>query len=303
MDYKTEEKNRENGARPVPDGLIEIVPSAGEDAADTEETGAGKNAADALPGEEERQVKAGGASKSRKQPERQGADQKNGVLSEIISWLQIIVSAVILAFVLNTFIIANSTVPTGSMIPTINEGNRVIGSRLSYTFGEPERGDIAIFKFGWICPNCKAMGENPAPDICPRCGKTLSHPKTLYYVKRVIGVPGDVIDIKPEGSVKAGELSEINVSMPNGPDDNAELTTAAVYLNGEKLDEPYLNEPMLYSDETPTHFEVPEGSYFLMGDNRNNSMDARYWNNHYIEKDKMVAKVLFRYFPSPSLLK
>ncbi|MDO4265023.1 MAG: signal peptidase I [Eubacteriales bacterium] len=220
----------------------------------------------------------------------------------MISWLQVIVTAAIIAFVLNTFVIANSEVPTGSMEPTINEHNRVIGSRLSYTFGEPDRGDIAIFKFGWICEHCKkAMGEGEPPEICPLCGKKITKPKTLYYVKRVIGMPGDVIEIKQEGSVKASELSEIPPGLVDSPSDDAELATAAVYVNGEKITEDYLKEPMLYTGDM--HFEVPENCYFMMGDNRNNSRDARFWNNPYISDEKMVAKVLFRYFPNPSLLK
>ena len=235
-----------------------------------------------------------------KKPEK--PKKKNGFLSELLSWVQVIVAAVLIAFVLNNFIIANSEVPTGSMIPTINEGNRVIGSRLSYTFGDPERGDIAIFKFGWICENCKrGMGEYPAPEVCPVCGKEIKHPKTLYYVKRIIGMPGDVIDIKQEGSVRAGDIESIPTEVLNAPSDDAELATAAVYVNGKKINEPYLYEPMLYTGDM--HFEVPENCYFMMGDNRNDSGDARYWNNPYISKDKMVAKVLLRYFPSPKLLK
>ena len=74
-----------------------------------------------------------------------------------------------------------------------------------------------------------------------------------------------------------------------------------VYVNGEKLTEEYLHEPMLYTGDM--RFTVPEGSYFLLGDNRNQSLDARYWNNHYIEKSKIIAKVYFRYFPVPKLIK
>lgn len=62
--------------------------------------------------------------------------------SEIISWIQILVAAAAIAFVLNTFIIANSRVPSASMENTIMTGSRVIGSRLSYHFHEPERGDV-----------------------------------------------------------------------------------------------------------------------------------------------------------------
>ena len=231
-----------------------------------------------------------------------GKDKEvRGVLAEILSWVEVIIAAVVIAFVVNSFIIANSTVPTGSMETTIMSGDRVIGSRLSYTFGEPERGDIAIFKFGWICNRCgKARGENPAPDVCPYCNKEITRAKTLYYVKRVIGMPGDLVEIKAEGSVSPSEISVFQDGSMQAQD-GKELVTAAVYVNGEKLEEDYLREPMLYTGDMS--FEVPEDSYFLMGDNRNDSLDARYWNNHYISGDNMLAKVLFRYFPNPSLIK
>ena len=164
--------------------------------------------------------------------------------AEIISWIQIIVAAVAIAFVLNNFVIANSRVPTGSMIPTIMAKTRVIGSRLSYINSDPERGDVVIFHFP----------DGPT-------GKT-------YYVKRIIGLPGETVDI----------------------------VDGKVYIDGSDtpLDEPYLAEPM---EGSWGPYEVPEGSYFMMGDNRNNSLDARYWENQYVKKDKIIAKVLFCYFP------
>ncbi len=230
--------------------------------------------------------------------EKEAIKEKTNLRSEIISWIQIIIAAFIIAFLLNNFIIANSTVPTGSMKDTIMEGDRVIGLRLAYTFGSPERGDIAIFDFGWICENCEtAMGEGDAPEVCPYCGQEIERPETLYYVKRVIGVPGDVIEIKAEGSVSASEITEAPIGYV---EDDTKLVTAAVYVNGEKLDEPYLKEAMLYTDDMS--FEVPEGHYFMLGDNRNNSGDARYWNDPYIAEDKMIAKVYFRYWPSPAWL-
>lgn len=60
------------------------------------------------------------------------------------------------------------------------------------------------------------------------------------------------------------------------------------------LDEPYLPEPM---EGSYGPYTVPEGCYFMMGDNRNNSLDARFWKNQFVEKDKIIAKVLFTYFP------
>lgn len=173
--------------------------------------------------------------------------------SELISWIQIFVTAAAIAFVLNTFIIANSKVPTGSMENTIMAGDRVIGSRLNYKFNSPERGDIAIF----IYPDDEEKGIK------------------TYYVKRVIGLPGETVDI----------------------------IDGKIYINGSDtpLDEPYLHEEM--DPEPPQQYVVPENSYFMMGDNRNYSHDARRWRNTYVKEEKMVAKVLFQYFPKIRILK
>ena len=90
----------------------------------------------------------------------------------------------------------------------------------------------------------------------------------VYYVKRVIGLPGETVEVKD----------------------------GKVYINGSDtpLDEPYLPEPM---EGSYGPYEVPEGCYFMMGDNRNNSLDARFWDNKFVAKNKIVAKVLFCYYP------
>lgn len=164
---------------------------------------------------------------------------------EIWEWVKILVTAAAIAFVLNTFIIANSKVPSGSMENTIMTGDRIIGSRLAYLFDDPERGDIVIFKHP----------TGPGNEM-------------TTLVKRVIGLPGETVDIK-DGNV---------------------------YINGEKLDEPYLKEPM--DPEEEFHVVVKEGCYLMLGDNRNNSADARSWSEPNVSKDEIMAKVYFRYFPS-----
>ena len=85
------------------------------------------------------------------------------------------------------------------------------------------------------------------------------------------------------------------------PGETVEVKDGKVYINGSDtpLDEPYLPEPM---EGSYGPYEVPEGCYFMMGDNRNYSLDARYWQNHYISRDKMVAKVFFEYFPTPKVI-
>ncbi len=200
---------------------------------------------------------------------------------EIISWIQIIVCAAVIAFVLNNFIIANSFIPSPSMENTIMTKDRVIGSRLSHKSGEPQRGDIAIFVSGYVCRQCGTEyqeipeGQEQTAWHCPVCGRPDKKNTTVYYVKRVIGIPGDTVEIRD----------------------------GAVYLNGsaEPLEEPYLPEAMATPKEL--RYEVPEGHYLMLGDNRNHSADARFWRHTFIDEDKIIAKVLFRYFPKPGLIK
>lgn len=169
----------------------------------------------------------------------------NKILKEILSYVWYIAIAFIAAFIITHFIIINTWVPTGSMNNTIMDNDKVIGLRFTYAFSSPKRGDIVIFKY---------------PDD-----------ESRNFVKRVIGTPGDVVDI-----------SDGHVSV-----------------NGEILDEPYIKEPMDTSETL--HFEVPENSYFVMGDNRNNSNDARYWKtSNYVSKDKILAKGWLKYYNTQS---
>ena len=171
-----------------------------------------------------------------------------GFKSDLIDMAQMFLPAIFIAWFLTTFIMANSIVPSSSMESTIMTGSRLIGSRLAYSFGEmPQRGEIIIFEFP----------DNP----------------DVYYVKRLIGMPGDKVEI---------------VEDENDPG------FGYVMINGEKYEEPYLNGKMEVTSNQV--FEVPEGSYFFMGDNRNRSHDARYWENTYVKEDALVAKVLFQYW-------
>jgi len=232
--------------------------------------------------------------------DRMLAKIKNPVLRSVTEWAVLIVIALIIAKTINGVIIANCTVPTGSMIETINPGDRVVGSRLRYTFGEPQYGDVAIFRYGWRCAYCQDYFEEPAQDTCPSCGKKQLITLPVYYVKRVIGLPGDTIEIRAEGSCKQAEIISGALGETSSSD-SREMVTAAVFRNGVKLEESYLREPMLYTGDMT--FQVPEGCYFMLGDNRNQSADARYWNNPYVSKDRMKAKVLFRYWKGFSIIK
>lgn len=90
----------------------------------------------------------------------------------------------------------------------------------------------------------------------------------ILYVKRVIGLPGETVVIQD----------------------------GKVYIDGEELEETYLKEEWTVATG-PYIFEVPEGCYLMLGDNRNNSKDARYWDNTYVALDKILGKALFVYWP------
>ncbi|MDD3795819.1 MAG: signal peptidase I [Lachnospiraceae bacterium] len=186
-------------------------------------------------------------------------------MKEILSWIEVIVIAIVLALFLNNFVIVNATVPSGSMENTIQPGDRLIGFRFSYWFSDPKRGDIVVFRY----PIDEALG------------------KKTNYIKRIIGLPGETIEIK----------------------------NSKIYINGSEtpLEEDYLKEKWTVMNDGFT-FEVPEGCYLMLGDNRNDSSDARYWASKayaqgvasteeeamsfsYVKKDKILGKAYFRYWP------
>ncbi|MBQ6368725.1 MAG: signal peptidase I [Parasporobacterium sp.] len=162
-------------------------------------------------------------------------------VSPVIEWVVIIAVALAAALFINFVIIINSVVPSGSMESTIMTNSRMMGLRVTYWFSDPQRGDIIVFKYP----------DDPSEN----------------FVKRVIGTPGDTV----------------------------EIIHGVTYVNGEVLEEPYLKETP--KDKNFGPYEVPEDCYFVMGDNRNNSNDARFWKNTYVKRDAVLGKALFCYWP------
>jgi signal peptidase I len=165
--------------------------------------------------------------------------KRSGFFGFLIDVLETLVLAVVL-FVSINLVSARIRVDGASMEPTLVSGEYVIVSRLSYRLGSPQRGDIIVFHF-------------------PRDPKE-------EYIKRVIGLPGDVVEVK------------------NG----------SVYVNGQALDETYLKVKTNY----PGTWNVPEGQLFVLGDNRNNSSDSHDWGT--VPMDYVVGKALLVYWPPPA---
>ena len=173
-----------------------------------------------------------------------GKDNSDSSSKEMKEWAQAIITAVVLALLIRMFLFEIILVDGSSMEPTLYDRNRVFVNKIGYLIGEPQHGDVIIFK-------------------TPEGNQS-------NYVKRLIGLPGDRIRIE------------------NG----------IVYLNNQPLDEPYIADPP-YNDYAEA--TVPEGTFFALGDNRNDSKDSRDFRIGFVPRENMVGKAVWRIWPLDSL--
>lgn len=202
----------------------------------------------------------------------------NDKIKNILEWIYCIIIAVVIAILIKYFVGTPTIVKQTSMWPTLEQNDRLILNRLPRTFGKmPERGDIITFE----APSNNATGLL-ATDIENPVAKYDNEPTTWWgkfiydvleigkesYIKRVIALPGEYVEIK-EGKV---------------------------YINGEKLDEPYLKDDVITEPTGVLNdFIVPENTVFAMGDNREGSKDCRAFGC--IPLEKIESKVVIRFWP------
>ena len=151
-----------------------------------------------------------------------------------------VVSAIIIAALIMTFVARAYMVDGESMLPTLHHGERLLVDKISYNFVEPARGEIIVFK-------------NPANT-------------KEQFVKRIIGLPGDKVAI----------------------------IRGVVYVNDQPLDEDYILFPAIIGFAPQI---VPEGAYFVLGDNRNNSEDSRFSRVGFLPRKNIVGRAIWRYWP------
>jgi len=168
-------------------------------------------------------------------------DCKEAAVETMKEYGKSILIALILSFGIRVAIVEAYHIPTGSMIPTIMEHDRIMSNKFIYRFSEPRPGDVVVFT-----PPSSVRTDTPR------------------FVKRLIGVEGDWIEVKD----------------------------GVVYLNGNRLSEPYINET---PDYTLPLTRVPKGSVFVLGDNRRNSFDSHAWG--FLPRKNIFAKAMFCYWP------
>lgn len=202
--------------------------------------------------------------------------QEEGRLGEWF-WVQareggtVIIYALVIAFLVKTFLLRGFYIPSGSMEQTLQVNDRVFINVAGSYFSEPKRGDVIVFKDsqGWIPSTQKT--SSPLKDALSFAG-ILPDTSSNFLVKRVIGTPGDVVESDGTGKIK---------------------------VNGVEINEPYLypgNQP----SELAFKVTVPAGKYFVMGDHRSNSADSRYHisdGTAFISKDDVQGNVFVVAWP------
>src|SRR5436190_7301374 len=176
--------------------------------------------------------------------------------------------AILIAFLVKTFVAQAFYIPSGSMIPQLNIGDRVIVSKMSYDLHDPNRGDIIVFD---APPGAPGVQQKPKAsvvggvirDVFESIG--VLQPSTEEYIKRVIGLPGETVE---------------------GKDGH-------VFINGRELVEPYLPAGTSTSNFGP--ITVPKGGLWVMGDNRSNSSDSRVFGT--IRRRTVVGRAILRVWP------
>lgn len=169
-----------------------------------------------------------------------GATEKSKYL---LTWVKDIVICVIVAFLVINYVGQNTMVDGDSMYPSLNDRDFVITNKFIYRFTEPKFQDMVVFPY--------------------------KHKDSSPFIKRIIGIPGDIIDIR-EGYV---------------------------YRNGTKLEETYTEEATQITGDVAFPVEVPDGKYFVLGDNRKVSYDSRFSLVGLISKDQIIGRVKLRLWP------
>ncbi|MCR5282372.1 MAG: signal peptidase I [Lachnospiraceae bacterium] len=170
--------------------------------------------------------------------------KKNGVLRDVISFSIYLLSVLILTYLVITFVVQRTVVSGDSMSPTLSDGDNILVGKLDYRFRTPKRFDVVVFPY--------------------------SYEKNTYYIKRIIGMPGETVTINERGEI---------------------------FINDQKLDETYGAEVIRNPGMALDNVYLKSDEYFVLGDNRNHSSDSRDPSIGPVKADDIVGKAIFRTYP------
>ncbi len=229
------------------------------------------------------------------EPSNSGKQQSGK--ESLVELVVIVATALALALLIQSFVVKPFRIPSPSMVPALEIGQRVLVNRIDGRFGHPERGDITVFKppAGADEANGVVCGVQNGQEYLPGkvyvdggdsndgakmpCPKPTAGKSRDNYIKRVVGMPGDRLKI----------------------------IRGHAYINGKKQSEPFVN-PVDSCDDDATFSEactfalditILPGHYFMMGDNRNNSTDSRFWGP--VPEANIVGEAFATYWPPKSI--
>ena len=174
-------------------------------------------------------------------------EEPKGILKELFGWIVYIAVIIGLTWLIITFVGQRTRVSGHSMEATLHDGDNLIVDKLSYRFRDPKRFEIIVFPY--------------------------RHKENTYYIKRIIGLPGETVQVKD----------------------------GYVYIDGEKLDENYGLEVMEDAGIAAEPIELGEDEYFVLGDNRNHSSDSRDPSVGILHRDELIGRAWIRIWPLDSI--
>ena len=201
---------------------------------------------------------------------RERAPKKEGEgHNSLVELVMIVAVALGLALGIQAFLVKPFRIPTGSMIPTLDEGQRVLVDRVSFRFSEPSRGDVVVFKPPKGA-DIHACGNPQQPGDGHPCSKETPERSDQNFIKRIVGLPGDRLKV----------------------------IDGRVYINNQRQDEPFINpdyDPDCDGCQLPRAITIPPDHFFMMGDNRDASEDSRFWGP--VPKEWIIGNAFATYWP------
>lgn len=170
-------------------------------------------------------------------------EKEKGILRELLEWIVFLLIIIGATYLIITYVGQRTKVSGQSMETTLHDGDNLIVDKISYRFREPERFEIIVFPY--------------------------QHKENTYYIKRIIGLPGETVQV----------------------------TEGCVYIDGERLDEHYGNELMENAGLAEEPITLGEDEYFVLGDNRNHSSDSREPSVGILHREDLLGRAWIRIWP------
>ena len=198
--------------------------------------------------------------------------KRDSTAGSLIELVVVIAAAIGIALLVQQFLVKPYRIPSGSMEPTLAIGQRVLVDRLTVRFDAPSVGEVVVFHppKGADTSQCGTPGEGPfyaGPRSRYPCSRSTPAESDQTFIKRIVAGPGDTL------AVRAGYA----------------------VVNGKVVDEPYVKACGAGSECDLLPIRIPAGQYFMMGDNRGQSDDSRFWGP--VPEDWIIGSAFATYWP------